>query len=152
MFEDPPVQLRCSTAIFRDDRLLLLHRTHDGLDDWVLPGGNPRAGEGMAACARREVLEETGIRVEPNQCAFVLETIDPTRHHRRVELVFMVKTLSRAEPEQRESGLTPCYIPLDQLAGISLRPPLASHLRRLHERRSDVGATYLGNLWRPERS
>lgn len=150
MLDDPPVRLRCSTAIFRDKHLLLVHRTRDGLDDWVLPGGYPRAGEGMAACVRREVLEETGIRVEPNQCAFVLETIDPAGEQRRVELVFAIRTQSPTEPEQREPGLTPSYVPLDQLAGISLRPPLAGHLRRLHQRRGDVGAPYLGNLWRPE--
>lgn len=147
--EDPPVELRCSTAIFRNGHVLLVHRTRDGLDDWVLPGGYPRQGEGVAACARREVLEETGIRVEPNRCAFVLETIDPARERRRVELVFVVRTVSRQEPEQLEAGLDPAYVPLDRLGALELRPPLAGHLRSLHGRHSDAGAPYLGNLWRP---
>jgi len=57
--------VRCSTIIFRDDELLLVHRVREGGADWTLPGGTPRAGESMTACARRETLEETGLMVEP---------------------------------------------------------------------------------------
>jgi ADP-ribose pyrophosphatase YjhB (NUDIX family) len=49
--------VRCSTVVFRDDALLLIHRARDGADDWTLPGGTPHAGESMAACARRETQE-----------------------------------------------------------------------------------------------
>ena len=38
------VDLRCSTILFRKDTVLLVHRGYDGLNDWVLPGGTPRAG------------------------------------------------------------------------------------------------------------
>jgi 8-oxo-dGTP pyrophosphatase MutT (NUDIX family) len=69
--------VRCSTVVFRDDALLLIHRVRDGADDWTLPGGTPRPGESMAACARRETLEETGLTVEPARVALVLEALKP---------------------------------------------------------------------------
>jgi ADP-ribose pyrophosphatase YjhB (NUDIX family) len=37
--------VRCSTVVFRDDALLLIHRAREGTDDWTLPGGTPHAGE-----------------------------------------------------------------------------------------------------------
>jgi 8-oxo-dGTP diphosphatase len=66
--------VRCSAVVFRGPEVLLVRRVRDRHDDWVLPGGTPRPGEGMAACAGRETLEETGLAVQPNRIAFVLET------------------------------------------------------------------------------
>jgi len=70
------IDVRCSAIVFRDDAVLLVHRSRNGTDDWVLPGGTPRTGESMAACARRETLEETGLSVDPARVAFVLEAWD----------------------------------------------------------------------------
>ncbi|MGH3273125.1 MAG: hypothetical protein ACRDNZ_02215 [Streptosporangiaceae bacterium] len=40
------IDVRCSVIVFRDDAVLLVHRTRDGTGDdgagdWVLPGGTP---------------------------------------------------------------------------------------------------------------
>ena len=50
--------------IVRDGRLLLgeRHGSH-GAGTWALPGGHLELGESIESCARREVLEETGIEV-----------------------------------------------------------------------------------------
>ncbi len=71
------IDLRCSAIVVRQQAVLLIHRTYDGAEDWVLPGGTPSAGESTAACARREVREETGLRVDPARVAFVLEVVGP---------------------------------------------------------------------------
>lgn len=72
-----PVRLRRSVVLIRNDNLVLVHRTDnptrsDGVD-WVLPGGNPRAGEPMQACAIRETAEGTGMAVHAGRCLFVYE-------------------------------------------------------------------------------
>lgn len=147
------VDLRCSAVVFRAQAVLLVQRLGEGRDDWVLPGGYPRPGETTAACARREVYEETGLRVDPSRCAFVLETIDPARTQRTIEVVFLATEDSpRSAPEPLEDGLQPAFVPLDDLAGLHLRPPLAGHLRSLADPRRRQTAAYLGNLWRPARS
>ncbi len=146
------VDLRCSIVVFRDDSVLLVHRTRDGADDWVLPGGTPYPGESMAACAQRETLEETGLSVAPGRVAFVLETQGPAAARRSVDLVFLAALPVRGEPEPAEQDLEASFVPLSVLTGLDLRPPLAGHLRALRSRGPARSAAYLGNLWRPDRN
>lgn len=147
---DLSTDLRCSVAVFRNHSVLLVHRTADGQDDWVLPGGSPEPGETTGACARREVLEETGLRVDPNRIAFVLETIDPPRTRRIVEIVFLADEETRdGEVREQERGMQPAFVELDELPALHIKPPLAGHLRGLGTVQLTRTAPYLGNLWRP---
>ncbi|HVA61726.1 MAG TPA: NUDIX hydrolase [Mycobacteriales bacterium] len=145
------VNLRCSVVVFRRDGVLLVERDAEYGGDWVLPGGNPRNGEGTAACARREAREETGLEVDPARVAFVLEASHRGSRLHTIEIVFFGKLAdSSAEPSQQEPGLRPAFVPLADLTSLDLRPPLAGHLRALHARRGDEAtAPYLGNVWRP---
>jgi ADP-ribose pyrophosphatase YjhB (NUDIX family) len=142
--------VRCSTIVFRGQDLLLVHRARDDTDDWVLPGGTPRPGESMAACARRETLEETGLIVEPTRVAFVLEALKPGSTRRTVDLVFLAAKRSGSEPEAREPDLEARFVPLSVLSGLRMRPPLAGYLRALSSSGAVRTAAYLGNMWRPE--
>jgi len=143
------VDVRCSAVVFRDDSVLLVHRAHGDADDWVLPGGSPNPGEGMAACAQRETLEETGLSIVPGRVAFVLESRAPGAARRLVDLVFLAVATPRREPESQETHLEARFVPLSVLHGLALRPPLTGHLRALHARGPTRTAAYLGNLWRP---
>jgi len=148
--EDPAdIDMRCSVAAFRGDSVLLVHRQRDEADDWVLPGGTPRPGESMASCARRETLEETGLRVAPGRVAFVLEALGPADSRRVVDLVFLGALPAHSDLGPAEDGLEAAFVPLSDLGGLTLRPPIAGHLRALHARGSAGTAAYLGNLWRP---
>jgi ADP-ribose pyrophosphatase YjhB (NUDIX family) len=56
--------LGCSAAIFDETRqkVLITRRTDNG--QWCLPGGHVEAGESVAEACVREILEETGLKVE----------------------------------------------------------------------------------------
>ena len=59
--------LAAGGAVWRRDaegaiEVLVVHRPR--YDDWSLPKGKCEGDEGFLACARREVLEETGLAVE----------------------------------------------------------------------------------------
>jgi len=124
------IDLRCCAIVFRRRAVLLIHRTRDGADSWVLPGGTPRAGESMAACARREVREETGLLVDPARVAFVLEVIGPDEGPRTVDMVFAAtESAPDVAPEVREAGMMPVFVPVEQVHELDLRPPVAGHLR-----------------------
>jgi 8-oxo-dGTP diphosphatase len=145
------INVRCSAIVFREDAVLLVHRLRDSADDWVLPGGTPRPGESMAACARRETLEETGLAIDPARVAFILEALGPDDHRRTVDLVFLAAAGARGEPDGGEADLEARFVPLVLLPGLDVRPPLSGHLRALHARGGEPTAAYLGNLWRPQR-
>ena len=57
------------TLVMRDGQLLLLRRSGTGYRDgwYVLPGGHQQQGEGVVACAVRELAEETGLAVPAAQ-------------------------------------------------------------------------------------
>jgi 8-oxo-dGTP diphosphatase len=144
------IALRCSAIVFRRQAVLLIHRTYGSADDWVLPGGSPRAGETLAACARREVREETGLLVDPVRVAFVLEAVGPQPGPHTVDIVFAATgPASDVQPEAREDGMEPLFVPLDDVQRLDLRPPLAGHLRGLLGSGGRRYAPYLANLWRP---
>jgi 8-oxo-dGTP diphosphatase len=144
------IELRCSAVVFRRRSVLLLRRTRGGDSDWVLPGGTPRPGESMAATARREVLEETGLHVDPSRVAFVLEVLGPDGGPRTVDIVFAAtEDTAGAEPAQQEPDLAPAFLPVDEISQLDLRPPLAGHIRGMLGDRGSSYAPYLANMWRP---
>ncbi len=63
-------------VIFRGDRVLLARRGKPPrLGAWSLPGGAQHIGEGAIECARRELLEETGITAGPLILADVIDAV-----------------------------------------------------------------------------
>ena len=96
------VNLRCSAMVLRNDSVLLCRR-EGGETNWVLPGGTPNLGEGTAAAARREVLEETGLSITADRVAFVLETTNRDASHHLIEIVFLgIEERMTSAPLQRE--------------------------------------------------
>ena len=49
--------------VTKGDKLLLVRRKRHGVGTWSTPGGYMDHGESPEACAVRETLEETGVRV-----------------------------------------------------------------------------------------
>lgn len=70
--------LGIGALIFNDAKLLLVERGNEPLKGyWSLPGGIVEAGEKLEEGVRREVLEETGLEVEPISIFEVFERITP---------------------------------------------------------------------------
>ena len=58
-----PLTIGVRVMVIEDDRLLLVKPAY--LDYWTLPGGGVKRGETLERTARREVWEETGIKLGP---------------------------------------------------------------------------------------
>ena len=59
------VTLQC--FVQKDGKYLMLHRNPDKRimpNVWMAPGGHRELGEGLFECARREVMEETGLKIK----------------------------------------------------------------------------------------
>jgi 8-oxo-dGTP diphosphatase len=76
--------LGVGALIFDDhNRILLAQRGGEPLKGfWSLPGGVLETGETLLDGIRREVLEETGLHVDPVQLLTVFERIMPDAHGR----------------------------------------------------------------------
>jgi ADP-ribose pyrophosphatase YjhB (NUDIX family) len=59
-YATPRVDVRA--AVFRDNRLLMVHETIDGT--WAMPGGWADVGDVPSKAAERETLEEAGFKVK----------------------------------------------------------------------------------------
>lgn len=142
------VELRCAVIVSRGSEVLLLRRERHGREEWVLPGGRPQPHEGMLACARREVVEETGLSVMPQRCAFVADVIAPDAERRCVELFFTARVDATCDAALvGEPGVQPVWVPVRKARQLNLRPPIAGFLPGVMSGGAST-APYLGNLWR----
>jgi len=68
--------LGVGALIFRRDSILLVERGRAPLKGyWSLPGGLVETGELLADAVRREILEETGLRIQPVRIFQIFERI-----------------------------------------------------------------------------
>ena len=82
-----------------EGRVLLLRHTYRGDKPWGLPGGGLRPGESLEECLQREVLEETGMKVE------VVAMLSGAAHYDRrlVDMIFSCRLL----PGENVEGFKP---------------------------------------------
>jgi ADP-ribose pyrophosphatase YjhB (NUDIX family) len=70
--------LGVGALIFLDRKILLVERGREPLKGfWSLPGGVVEVGERLEEALRREVLEETGLTIEPVALFEIFERIMP---------------------------------------------------------------------------
>ncbi len=76
-------------VVVHRNRVLLIRRKSDPLKgQWSIPGGMLELGEELAAGARRELKEETGLEVEPLAVLAVFDRI--VRDGRRVRYHYVI--------------------------------------------------------------
>ena len=64
--------------VFRDKEVLLIQRNKEpNKGQWSIPGGRQMLGETAAEAARRELLEETGVKVDRLLLVDVVDAIIP---------------------------------------------------------------------------
>jgi 8-oxo-dGTP diphosphatase len=74
-YPDTPL-IGVGAIIIERDRVVLVKRAHAPLQgEWSIPGGMLEVGETLRQAAVREVLEETGLRVEVGELLGVFDRI-----------------------------------------------------------------------------
>jgi ADP-ribose pyrophosphatase YjhB (NUDIX family) len=133
--------IHLATGILVQERRLLmvasLYPNHPA-PLWTLPGGRQLPGELLAATVAREVLEETGVRAEVREVAYVSESYDRDEHYLNVTFVLGVGEPSfdaarSAQPDTTDHVVAVEWVPIADVGArmtvAVVREPLMAYLR-----------------------
>jgi ADP-ribose pyrophosphatase YjhB (NUDIX family) len=126
-----PVRVRVGIVIVQDGRILLVNHRRMGRSYWVLPGGALNAGEALAACAAREVREETGLEVRVGRFLYLAEAYSKDGGRHSVDVIFLGRLADERRAPQAMAGWAierPEFVPLKDLPGLPLLPPIAGEI------------------------
>jgi 8-oxo-dGTP diphosphatase len=91
-----------AVIVMRDGRVLLgQRRSALGNGTWAVPGGHLEFGESIEDCARREVLEETGLKIGAITPGPYTSNVFAAEQKHYVTL-FVIAQAGDGEPEARE--------------------------------------------------
>lgn len=132
----------------KDDKILLVRHKKGNQKYWVLPGGRLEYGETFEECAVRELKEETGLDVEVERFLFLSEAIAPDRSRHIVNIFIKARVIGGTMKLGDEPVLAGVdFVPLEELARITLFPPVSDEILDCLASNSNRGIRYLGNLW-----
>lgn len=89
------------------DQVLLIRRGRPPLlGAWSLPGGRLELGETLAEGCRREILEETGLRVRPLEIVATVDRIIPDAEGRVQYHYVVIDWLCLPEDSENQTAIT----------------------------------------------
>lgn len=124
---------RCAGAVVVDaeGRLLaVLRRNEPNRGCWSIPGGRIEAGETAAEAARREVREETGLRIEIGVLLAIVHQpyVDGSGRAGVLEIHDFAATAKGGEPVAGDDALDARWLTRAQLSELPLSPGLLAAL------------------------
>ncbi|MDX5893084.1 NUDIX domain-containing protein [Rubrobacter radiotolerans] len=123
--------VRVAVAVVRDGAVLLVRHEKPGQEPYrVLPGGRLEPFETIPACARREMLEETGLPVRFERVLYVNEFMREGRHTVDVTVAATLEDDREAalghDPEvptgERPTLTGVEWVPVQRLSSVGLLP------------------------------
>ncbi|MGC2205930.1 MAG: NUDIX hydrolase [Thermoplasmata archaeon] len=143
-------RIAAGAAIFREDQILLLHRSPQASNPgaWDLPGGHAEPGETLARAARREVREETGfdVRIGPLFHAELFGSLSKRGKIRpTIGIYFHCDAPARKAPSlDPEEHTEYAWVPASELADYPMVPALTRTVRVAFDTRYNRSPTRAG--------
>lgn len=143
-----PIRLRSSALIMERDAVLLVEFNDENGLHYNLPGGGVEAGESLIQAVEREVFEETDIRVDVGQVAFIYEYA-PHLAQARYGPVHSLTTIFECtlqngevprmpeKPDQNQTGVK--WVPLNRLNQVVLYPNIGDRIIAYSKHKQGVG-------------
>jgi 8-oxo-dGTP diphosphatase len=122
--------ISAGALIMRGNGVLLVHhKVAESYDFWVPPGGRLRGEESIFDCAKREVFEETGLRVEPERIVYIEEFVEPGRHHSCKFWILCNAddgpvSLANRDPDELHFLVDAQFVTRDQMESMTVYPPI----------------------------
>lgn len=133
-------------VVFRGDKILLVKRAKPPrVGAWSLPGGAQEAGEKAETTFSRELLEETGLTLEPTGFIETVDFIerdeaDAVRHHYTLLDYWAESYEGEAKPGGDVAELV--WAPLQGLGEYDLREKTLEVIRRAERLRAEARKEY----------
>jgi 8-oxo-dGTP diphosphatase len=141
-------RIRVGVVLVDGDRLLLVRHQKKDATYWLLPGGGLDYGETIEECAKREILEETGLEIEVKKFLYLSEGIAPDKSRHIVQLfVLGERTGGNLIACDEEVIAEVAWIPFSELKTITLYPTIAETLLASQQEGFKGEMRYLGALW-----
>ena len=139
---------RVAVVVVDGDRLLLVRHQKPGKSYWLLPGGGLDYGEELAACARRELMEETGLDVEVTGYLYLSESIAPDGSRHILHVTLAGKVVGGALRKADEDVLAEvAWVPFAGLPELVLYPAIQEQLLASFAAGFAHDMRYLGSRW-----
>jgi|GEM_PF-783994 ADP-ribose pyrophosphatase YjhB (NUDIX family) len=116
-----PYSIGVGAIVERDGRVLLV-KINYGHRGWMLPGGYVRPYETIGDAVRREVMEETGLQVEPVELVSVRSRVEGERSD--VYLTFTVRVIGGKLTPDGEEVSEARYFTLEEINSMSNIPKI----------------------------
>jgi 8-oxo-dGTP diphosphatase len=121
-------------VIVHRNRVLLVRRATEPLKgEWSVPGGMLELGEKLRDGVRREVLEETGLKVEPGDVLDVFDSIFRDEKGRTQYHYVLIDYLCRLVSGEAKAGSDVSevrWVQEDELAAMELRDSIEQVMRK----------------------
>jgi 8-oxo-dGTP diphosphatase len=132
-YPDRPI-IGVGAVIVNQGRALLVRRATEPLKgEWSVPGGALELGEKLHDGLRREILEETGMRVEPQEVLEVFDSIfqdDLGRTQYHYVLIDYLCSVVGGEASPGSDVSEVRWITKAELSGLGLRDSIARVVRK----------------------
>lgn len=142
------LRIRVAAICKKDDTLLFVEHEKQQRRYFLLPGGGVQRGERAEDALVREVLEETGLRVEPKRLVCICESISPGRERHIVHFVYDTALISGQPGVSHDSRVRrSLFVPVHSIGNLTLHPPIQEWLQERIEKGFSIELEYLGALW-----
>lgn len=118
--------LAVGAIVVHGGALLMVQRAEPpAAGKWSVPGGRVEAGEWIVDAVRREVLEETGLKIEVAELAGIFEVPgDP--HY--VVMDYLATVLDDSPPRAADDAAAVAWVPLEDISSLQCTPRLVEAL------------------------
>ena len=128
-------------VVLKGDMVLLVRRGKEpAYGEWSLPGGLVELGETLEEALRREILEETGVRIVPVDLVAALDRAVPDREgkieYHYILLDFLCEW-ETGEPAPASDAMDCVFVSVDDLKKYSLTRSAEEVIRRAMLRRRE---------------
>src|SRR4051794_14497092 len=103
-------------VVVRDEKVILVRNSRD---EWELPGGKLELGETPAECLAREIEEELGLDIEPQEIIGSW-TYSITRDVHVLVIAYGCSESSRREPVLSDEHTGMRWFPLGEIGGLNM--------------------------------